>query len=119
MNRIPRKTRKVLIGFAGWIVLLAGTVMIPYPGPGWVVVFIGLSILAKEFQWAQDAHDFAHDRYDHWQRWIVRQPGYIKAIFWILTAATVVVTVWLLNGYGIMNAWLHLGWNWVESPFVK
>ena len=119
MNRIPRKTRKVLIGFAGWIVLLAGIVMIPYPGPGWVVVFIGLSILAKEFQWAQESHDYVHDKYDRWQRWLARQPGYIKAIFWILTAATVVGTIWLLNGYGIMNAWLHLGWNWVESPFVK
>jgi len=119
MNKISPKTRKVLIGFIGWIVLLAGIVMIPYPGPGWVVVFIGLSILAKEFQWAQDVHDYAHDKYTRWQRWLASQPLYIKSIFWLLTALTVVVTIWLLNGYGILVSWFGLDIQWLNSPFVK
>lgn len=109
----------MLIGFLGWAVLLLGIVMIPYPGPGWVVVFIGLSILATEFDWARDVHDYAHGKYDLWQEWLVRQPVYIKAIFWSLTAATIIVTMWLLNGYGLMNEWFRLGQDWLKSPFVR
>ena len=113
------KTRKILIGFVGWAVLLAGVVMIPYPGPGWVVVFVGLSILATEFDWARDLHDYAHGKYDDWRAWMARQPIYIKAIFWLLTAATVVITMWLLNGYGLMNDWLHLHLDWLRSPLFR
>ena len=113
------RTRRALIGMLGWAVLLLGAVMIPYPGPGWVVVFVGLSILAKEFDWAQDVHDYAHDKYSLWRTWLGRQSLYMKMLFWMLTAMTVVVTIWLLNGYGIMNAWLDLGQNWLDSPFIK
>ena len=113
------KVRKTLIGLQGWAVVLLGVVMIPYPGPGWIVVFIGLSILATEFQWAKDVHDFAHTKYDDWQRWIRTQPRYIRAIFWLLTAMTVILTVWLVNGYGFINAWLNLGVPWLDSPFVR
>jgi len=118
MVKLANSTRRALIGLVGWAVLLLGAVMIPYPGPGWVVVFIGLSILATEFQWAKDLHEYAHGKYDAWQQWQKRQPFYIRAIFWILTFMTVVITVWLVNGYGLMNAWF--GWNlpWLNSPFV-
>lgn len=119
MAKLPAKTRKVLIGFVGWTVLLAGMVMIPYPGPGWVIVFIGLSILATEFDWAKDLHDYARGKYDAWERWIKSQPIYIKAIFWLLTTVTVIVTLWLLNTYGLLNSILHLNMPWVESPFVR
>jgi len=113
------RTRKALISLLGWSVLLLGVVMIPYPGPGWVVVFIGLSILAKEFDWARDLHDFARHKYDEWYKWIARQPGYIRAIFWCLTALTVVITVWLVNGYGVLSSWLNLDIDWLSSPFVR
>lgn len=115
-NKLPKKTRRVLVGFLGWVVLLLGIVMIPYPGPGWVVVFIGLSILATEFDWARDLHDYARGKYDAWSRWLAAQPAYIKAIFWCLTCATVVLTIWLLNGYGLINDWLNLGFDWARSP---
>jgi len=113
------RTRKVLIGFVGWAVLLLGLVMIPYPGPGWVVVFVGLSILAQEFRWAKDLHMFARGKYDRWQGWTSAQPAYIRVLFWCLTAVTVIVTVWLVNGYGLINNWLNLNLDWLSSPFVR
>jgi uncharacterized protein (TIGR02611 family) len=117
-NKSSSRTKRALIGLVGWAFLLLGVVMIPYPGPGWVVVFIGLSILATEFDWAKDVHDFMHGKYDEWQKWIARQPFYVRAIFWVLTCLTVVITVWLINGYGLLNSWLHLGFDWLESPFI-
>lgn len=117
--RQVKKTRKIFIGFLGWAVLLAGMVMIPYPGPGWVVVFVGLSILATEFDWARSTHDYIYLRYTAWLEWVNRQPFYIRAIFWMLTFATVVITVWLVNGYGLMSDWLGLHWDWLKSPLVR
>lgn len=119
MKRMQQQARRILIGFVGWAVLLAGIIMIPYPGPGWLVVFIGLSILATEFRWAKNTHEFLRQRYEAWQAWLRVQPFYIRAIFWILTCITVVVTIWLLNGYGLLNGWFNLGQDWVQSPFVR
>jgi uncharacterized protein (TIGR02611 family) len=119
MGKLRNSSRRILIGFTGWAVLLAGVVMIPFPGPGWVVVFIGFSILAREFDWAKDAEQFAHRQYADWRRWFDRQPTYTKITFGLLTAATAAVIVWLVNGYGFLNAWLHLNLPWLESPFIR
>lgn len=117
-RRLPARLKRVLIGFIGWAVLLVGIIMIPYPGPGWVVVFIGLSILATEFEWARTTHRYAHGKYQSWQTWLNRQAWWVKALFWLLTAMTVAVTLWLLNTYGIFADWLHLDACWLHSPFA-
>jgi len=36
----------------GFIVTIVGIVAIPLPGPGWLIVIAGLSILARDFVWA-------------------------------------------------------------------
>jgi uncharacterized protein (TIGR02611 family) len=45
-----RRFFKILGGFT---LLLVGAVMIFTPGPGWLVIFLGLTLLAAEFVWAQ------------------------------------------------------------------
>jgi uncharacterized protein (TIGR02611 family) len=37
----------------GLAVVGAGVVMLPLPGPGWLVIFAGMAIWATEFVWAQ------------------------------------------------------------------
>ncbi|PZG90437.1 TIGR02611 family protein [Streptomyces sp. NTH33] len=37
----------------GLAVVVAGIVMLAFPGPGWVVIFGGMAIWATEFVWAQ------------------------------------------------------------------
>ncbi|MET7678692.1 TIGR02611 family protein, partial [Streptomyces seoulensis] len=37
----------------GLAVVVAGVIMLPLPGPGWVVIFGGMAIWATEFVWAQ------------------------------------------------------------------
>ncbi|MDO0928590.1 TIGR02611 family protein [Streptomyces sp. TG1A-8] len=37
----------------GLAVVAGGVVMLPLPGPGWVVIFGGMAIWATEFVWAQ------------------------------------------------------------------
>ncbi|WP_329054594.1 TIGR02611 family protein [Streptomyces violaceus] len=37
----------------GLAVVVTGIIMLPLPGPGWVVIFGGMAIWATEFVWAQ------------------------------------------------------------------
>src|SRR6266852_5932421 len=47
------QVRRVFRIVAGFTMLLAGGVMIITPGPGWLVIFLGLGLLAAEFVWAR------------------------------------------------------------------
>jgi uncharacterized protein (TIGR02611 family) len=49
-----RRFFKILAGFT---LLLAGVVMFFTPGPGWLVIFLGLTLLAAEFVWARRLMD--------------------------------------------------------------
>ena len=52
-NELSPSVRKVLIGIVGGLVLLAGFALIFLPGPAFVVIPLGLAILATEFAWAR------------------------------------------------------------------
>ena len=45
--------RRFLIGTIGFSVVLIGLVMIVLPGPAFIVVPLGVAILASEFAWAR------------------------------------------------------------------
>lgn len=44
--------KRVLVGFVGGLVTLIGVIALVAPGPGWLIIFTGLGILASEFAWA-------------------------------------------------------------------
>lgn len=44
--------KRVFVGFVGGLVTLIGVVALVAPGPGWLIIFTGLGILASEFAWA-------------------------------------------------------------------
>jgi uncharacterized protein (TIGR02611 family) len=50
---IARNGRRIAITVVGVIVVLAGLVLLVLPGPGWLLIFVGLSILGSEYVWAQ------------------------------------------------------------------
>lgn len=107
------------MGITGGFVTLIGIVMIPYPGPGWLVVFAGLAILSTEFVFAARALHFAKGKYDAWVEWLKRQPVYIRIIVLAFTGLVVVTTIWLLNGFGIIATILMLDIDWVHSPLFR
>lgn len=113
---VKSQAKKVFIGIAGGIVLIVGVILIPYPGPGWLVVFAGLGILSTEFAWAQRLLHFARKKYDAWVEWTKRQSPIVRALIWLFTALIVIVTIWLVNGYGIIDNVFNLGQDWVHSP---
>ena len=50
---IQRSGKRVAVTIAGFAVLLVGIALLVLPGPGWLLIFIGLTILATEYVWAQ------------------------------------------------------------------
>jgi uncharacterized protein (TIGR02611 family) len=52
-RRLLHLSWQVGVFVVGLAVVGAGIVMLPLPGPGWVVIFGGLAIWATEFVWAQ------------------------------------------------------------------
>jgi uncharacterized protein (TIGR02611 family) len=55
---------RVLFVIAAFAVLLGGIALIPLPGPGWAIVFVGLGMLALEFKWAENLMEKVLDRLD-------------------------------------------------------
>ncbi len=56
---MPDTVRKPLIMIAGGAVILTGLALLPLPGPGWAIIFLGLAILATEFAWAKRLKEWA------------------------------------------------------------
>jgi uncharacterized protein (TIGR02611 family) len=50
---IAKNGRRIAITIVGVVVLLAGLALLVLPGPGWLLIFVGLSILGTEYVWAQ------------------------------------------------------------------
>ena len=119
MHRFKRHTKKVFIAIVGGIIIVVGIVAIPYPGPGWLIIFAGLTILATEFTWAQHALDYLRKQYEGWLVWLEHQHVAIRILVLAFTSLVVMVTLWLLNGYGVLNDWLQLHWDWLRSPLVR
>lgn len=119
MDYVKRHTRRVAIGIVGGLIVLVGIVLIPYPGPGWLVVFAGFAVLATEFAFARKTLDWLRHKYNVWVEWLKRQHRAVQLLAIALTGCVVLVTIWLLNAPGLINQWLNLGQEWLVSPFFR
>lgn len=107
---------RVAVAVVGLTVLLVGVAAIPYPGPGWAIVFLGLAILASEFYWARRTLTFTRDRYDVAMAWLRRQQWWVQALAAILTAAVVVATLWFIGAVEWLAALVGLEHPLLRSP---
>ena len=55
-ERHLQRSKAYRVGFmiVAFVVILGGLALVPLPGPGWAIVFVGLSMLALEFKWAEN-----------------------------------------------------------------
>lgn len=118
-GKVVRNSKKFIIAIIGVLVVAIGLIMVPYPGPGWLVVFVGLAILSSEFKFAQDILDKAHYWYDKWQEWLKNQGLFVQLIVLALVGAITVITIWLLNGFGVAGNILNINIDWLVSPFFR
>jgi uncharacterized protein (TIGR02611 family) len=119
LHHVRRHSKRVFTAVIGGAVVVIGAVLIPYPGPGWLIVFSGFAILATEFAFAARALDWLKVKYEAWVNWLKRQNRTIQGLVLMATGLVVIVTLWLLNTYGLINSLLHLEWDWLQSPFFR
>ena len=110
---------RIAVGTIGTIVLLCGIVAIPYPGPGWLIVFLGLGILASEFDWAHRLLRFARARYDRWADWIKQQNWAVQGAFALGTCLVVIGSLWLLGALQTFAGWINIHHDWLASPIFS
>ncbi len=86
--------------------MLVGLVMVPFPGPGWLVVFIGVAVIASEFEWARRILHRGRDLLAAWTRWLRRQHWWVNALLGLCTAAFVAGVVYLTLRITGLPAWV-------------
>lgn len=76
IDRHPRLrlAYRIGVGVLGGITAIGGLLLVPLPGPGWLVVFLGLAILGTEFAWAKRLAAFTKRQLARfWAWWKARQ----------------------------------------------
>lgn len=114
-NPTGRLALRIGIGTLGTLVVALGIVLIPFPGPGWAIVILGLAIWAIEFTWAKRALEFTKRHVQSWTHWIGRQPLAMRAVIGVVGAIFVCAIVWasVRVSFGVDLA--SLAWNWVHG----
>ena len=87
---------RIVVGVLGLVVVVLGLIMVPFPGPGWLVVFLGLAIWATEFEWAQRLLHTARRTLQRWNDLLMPQPWWVKGLVLLATIAAVAAIFWLL-----------------------
>jgi Putative transmembrane protein (PGPGW) len=61
LNGLSPGVRRIVVAVTGGTVLLVGLAMVFLPGPAFIVIPLGLAILASEFEWARRYMDKARN----------------------------------------------------------
>lgn len=87
---------RVGIAILGFLVIATGVILLPLPGPGWVIIFVGLGIWATEFRWAKRLLRFARERVRLWTQWMSRQGWFTRSLVSLGIVLLVAACFWLV-----------------------
>ena len=62
MNGLPRLLRRIAVTVAGTVIIAVGAVLLVAPGPGLLVILLGLVVLGAEYEWARRRLDAVRAR---------------------------------------------------------
>lgn len=79
-TRGGRLAWRIAVGVLGTVLVVAGIVLLPLPGPGWLIIFAGLGVLATEFHWAARLLRFARVKVSAWTEWVTAQPRWVQVL---------------------------------------
>ena len=94
---------RILVGIVGTLIIALGLFLIPAPGPGWFIVFLGLGVLGTEFAWARRVLAYARRQVHGWTEWIKKQSLLVRGLVGL-------VGLIALTGLVLFSAY-SLGWR--------
>ena len=87
---------RIIVGVLGLVIVVFGLILVPFPGPGWLIVFLGLAIWASEFEWAQRLLRIAKHTVREWTERIRFQPWWVKGLAGLGCAVAVAAVIWFM-----------------------
>jgi uncharacterized protein (TIGR02611 family) len=119
-NWIVDLTFRIAVGVVGFAVVVLGIVALPAPGPGWAIIFLGLGILATEFEGARRILVWVRTRYQAWVHWLARQRPATRFAVSAGILLLVVACAWFVGAFAVVASWLRIDWLWLRwSPVAS
>jgi uncharacterized protein (TIGR02611 family) len=72
---ILRNGKRIGVTIAGFVLLLAGLLMMVLPGPGLLFIILGFAVLATEYVWAERALNMAKSKAEQAKNKVLRRKG--------------------------------------------
>ncbi|HET6534263.1 MAG TPA: TIGR02611 family protein [Actinoplanes sp.] len=114
-NRTGRLSLKIGVGVFGGLVVALGIVLIPFPGPGWAIVILGLAIWAIEFVWAKHLLAFTKRHVLSWTHWVGRQSLPLRCLIGVAGMLFVGAVVWTSVKVSFGLDLVAVCWNWLTG----
>jgi len=86
-RRSTRIVYRIVVGLLGVALTVGGLLLVPLPGPGWLVIFAGLGILATEYEWARRLLGWVRDQVRRWTAWIAARPMWVRVVGAVVSLA--------------------------------
>ncbi len=106
---------KVIIGALGAVVIAIGVLLIPLPGPGWLIVIGGLAIWAIEFVWARHLLQFTKDKVHGWTEWVKRQPLPLRLLIGLVGLVFVAAVLYTTLRFSFGIDVVSQAWEYVST----
>ncbi|WP_433791375.1 TIGR02611 family protein [Actinoplanes sp. CA-252034] len=114
-NSTGRLALKVGVGIVGGLVVAIGIILIPFPGPGWAIVILGLAILAIEFHWARGVLAFTKRHVQSWTHWIARQSLPLRALIGLVGMVFISAVVWASVKISLHIDLFQISLDWLRA----
>lgn len=69
-NAYASRIYKGAVALTGTAVIIIGLILVPLPGPGWLIVLGGVAIIASEFHFARRLLHWARAKLRSWTDWL-------------------------------------------------
>jgi uncharacterized protein (TIGR02611 family) len=88
---------RIGVTIVGVLVVLVGIVLLPLPGPGWLIIFAGLGVLSTEYAWAARLLHWVRKMVGQWVAWAARQGRAVRVLLaaaCFVVIAAIIVAAW-------------------------
>jgi uncharacterized protein (TIGR02611 family) len=92
-TRAGRICWRIVVTVLGVVTIAGGVVLLPLPGPGWLIIFAGLGLLSTEYEWARRLLRFVRAKVTEWTRWWGRQGRFVQVLVGLLGIALLAALV--------------------------
>jgi uncharacterized protein (TIGR02611 family) len=96
-NPTTRLAWRLGVGVVGLVLVGGGLLLVPLPGPGWLIVILGIGVWASEFEPASQLLDFVKVKVRQWERWVRVQPPWVQGLVAVATFLFVAAVVWTVT----------------------